>query len=117
MKAKWFWLAYQKFILLIIMMEQWVVYSLADFWCCHVVFSVWDVVCLGLRELYSILIIVGSNFVLMLLGFLSGMIVKVQSMVSCCMHGVHDLLWFPFCNCSCVWTLCCHSYTVCVFKE
>ena len=117
MKAKWFWLAYQKFILLIIMMEQCVVYSLADFWCCHVVFSVWDVVCLGLRELYSILIIVGSNFVLMLLGFLSGMIVKVQSMVSCCMHGVHDLLWFPFWNCSCVWTLCCHSYTVCVFKE
>ena len=62
----------------------------------------WDVVCLGLRELYSILIIVGSNFVLMLLGFLSGMIVKVQSMVSCCMHGVHDLLWFPFSSCPCV---------------
>ena len=53
-------------------------------------------VCLGLRELYSILIIVGSNFVLMLLGFLSGMIVKVQSMVSCCMHGVHDLVCFFF---------------------
>ena len=39
---------------------------------------------LGLRELYSILNIVGSNFVLMLLGFLSSMMVKVQSMVICC---------------------------------
>ena len=54
MKAKWFWLAYQKFILLIIMMEQCAVYGLADFWCCHVVFSVWDVVCLFARALFDI---------------------------------------------------------------